>query len=253
MKISFNLIVTGVIVAVLIGGAYAVNMAFASPGLQAATGTPGVTTTSTGTVQPTAVTATPKPLSLVRVWNNMCVQGVPYALLSVPPEAKFALVLPESQIVAAAGLPGPNTPNAPAGTAQAGAGTATPQASAGTSTPQASAGTATPQASTGGGTPQAAITSVPVTGGFGQVPPINSCTGLGTLNGQQLVMCTGPQGSRYTLYVHDAQGTQTYMGTLWDCTPHALPNPNKGAAPAIVVSPSATLPVPPQPSATATP
>ncbi len=267
MKSSSKIIATGVIAALIIGAAFAVTMAFAGAPLQAATtGTPGTGTPSaagavaqaTNTQQPT-----PVPPRYVRVWSSMCVEGVPYTLLSVPTDVRFALV----QVQAAAGPVKPSaslTPQANGSTA-GGAGTGTPQAStAGTGTPQASmgTGTGTPQASMGTGTPQAANgTGVPVTGAqntLGMVPAENSCTSLGTVSGVQLIMCTGPQASKYTLYAHGSQGTQTYFGTLWDCTSGKTPSPKTStgmstatSAPAgPTMTPVANTPTPPQPTST---
>src|SRR5512142_1844734 len=99
MKISSNLLILGVIAALILGGAYAVTLALASPAAQqAATGTPGAgTPMGTGTAT-TEAKATPAPPDLVRVWSSMCVEGVPYTLLSVPMDAKFALVIPQASV-----------------------------------------------------------------------------------------------------------------------------------------------------------
>ena len=210
MKSSSNIIAIGVIAALIIGAGFAVSMAFAgSPRQAATTGTPGAATT--GTAQ-----ATPVPPSFVRVWSSMCVEGVPYTLLSVPPDTKFALV---EESVAGAVTPGA-TLTAIAGTPQASSGTGVP-VTGGTGTPAASMTTETPQATLSSGTSQAGGTGVPVTGGTGSlgvVPGQNSCTALGTASGQQLVLCTGPQAAPFTLFVHGSQGSQTYKSQLWDCT-----------------------------------
>ncbi len=233
MKSSSKIIATGVIAALLVGAAFAVTLAFAGSPLQAATtGTPGTGTPgaagavaqATNTQQPT-----PVPPNYVRVWSSMCVEGVPYTLLSVPTDVKFALV----EVQASSGPVKPSaslTPQANGSTA-GGTGTGTPQASTGAGTQQA--GTGTPQASIGTGTPQAANgTGVPVTGAqnsLGMVPAEDSCTALGTVSGVQLIMCTGPQASKYELFAHGSQGSQTYNGQLWDCavrTPAAKNNAN---------------------------
>ncbi len=257
MKSSSKIIATGVIAALIIGAAFAVTMAFAGSPLQAATtGTPGTGTPgaagavaqATNTTQPT-----PVPPRYVRVWSSMCVEGVPYTLLSVPTDVRFALV----QVQASSGPVKPSaslTPQANGSTA--GKGTGTPQASTGS-------GTGAPQASIGTGTPQAANgTGVPVTGAqnsLGMVPAENSCTSLGTVSGVQLVMCTGPQASAYTLFAHGAQGSQTYMGKLWDCTVvNKTPAPKNNVTgmgtatgmPAATMTPVANTPTPPQPTST---
>ncbi len=293
MKVPSNLVILGVIAALIIGGAFAVSIALASPGAQqTATGTPGTATAGTGAVMATGTTqaqGTPVPPLLVRVWNSMCVEGVPYTLLSVPLDAKFALVIPQAAnsttgtaVPVTGGLKLPSGTVIASGTgAASSSGTAMPSGSS-TAMPSGTSfvgGTAaptetmTPQASTGSGTPQASngTAIVPVTGAesssnkgtLGQVPAQNSCTGLGQVSGLQLIICTGPEGNPYTLYVHDVNGTQTYNGTLWDCSKlnkttssssspasTALPV-GSGTAPAATLPPTAAPTNPP--AATSTP
>ncbi len=272
MKSSSKIIATGVVAALIVGAAFAVTLAFAGSPLQAATtATPGTGTPGTGTPGAAGSVAqatntmqpTPVPPRYVRVWSSMCVEGVPYTLLSVPTDVRFALV--ETQASSGPVQPSASlTPQANGSTA-GGAGTGTPQASAGTGTPQASmgSGTGTPQASIGStGTPQAANgAGVPVTGAqnsLGIVPAQDSCTSLGTVSGVQLIMCTGPQASKYQLYAHGSQGTETYMGQLWDCSlPNRTPSPKNGSAlgtgtsmPGSTSTPVANTPTPPQPTST---
>lgn len=228
MKIPFNLIVMGVIAALVIGGAYAVTLVLASSaGTSAAqaatTGTPG-TATTTAQASPTQP-GTPVPVSLVRVWSQMCVEGVPYTLLGIPTDAKFALVLPE---------PSPSLTTTPgATTAAPGAATTAPGGAPGTATPQASIGTASPSSAAGATTP-------------GEP----ACTGLGTINGNQLVMCTGQQASTFTLYVHNSSGTQQYHGDFWDCGAKKAAGTGAGAGLVPATSMPGTAPAPTQPAAT---
>lgn len=261
MKSSSKIIASGVVAALIIGAAFAVTLAFAGSPLQAATtGTPGTGTPGTGTpgaagsmAQATnTMQPTPVPPRYVRVWSSMCVEGVPYTLLSVPTDVRFALV--ETQASSGPVQPSASlTPQANGSTA-GGAGTGTPQASTGTGTPQASiSSTGTPQAANGA--------AVPVTGAqnsLGIVPAQDSCTSLGTVSGVQLIMCTGPQASKYQLYAHGSQGTETYMGQLWDCAlPNRTPASKNGSAvgtgtsmPGSTSTPVANTPTPPQPTST---
>ncbi len=166
----------------------------------------------------------------------MCVEGVPYTLLSVPTDAKFAVVVPEGVVVP------PSITSVPV---TGGSGTSTPSAT-GTATVAASVtsapstnGTMTPQASIG-------APPVPVTGDndqLGQMPTQNSCTGLGVVSGVQLIMCTGPEGHAFTLYVRNSSGTQTYHGSLWDCSAMKTPVPNLAPSTATPTSQPTTLPV----------
>ncbi len=229
MKIPFNLVVMGMLAALVIGGAYAVTLALASPAAssaaqQATTGTPGTATTAAqaSPAQP----GTPVPVSLVRVWSQMCVDGVPYTLMGVPTDAKFTLVLPE---------PAPSLTTTPGATS--GVATSAPGGASGTATPQASIGTASP----------------PAGGGANAASSEPACTGLGSINGNQLVMCTGVQGTTFTLYVHDTKGTEQYHGDFWVCGSKKTAGAAPGLVPATSMPgtpPAATQPAPTQPAAT---
>ena len=227
MRKRSSIIAIGVIAALIVVAAFAVSMVFAGSPLQTATtGTPGTAAgTTTGTPATQQAQSTPVPPRYVRIWSSMCVEGVPYTLLSVPPDAKFAVV--EEQKASS----GPIKPSASL-TPLASSGTGVP-VTGGTGTSQASTmtGPGTPQVAMSTGTPQAGSgTGVPVTGGNGSlgiVPSQNSCTAMGTISGQQMVMCSGPQANTFTLYVHGSQGTETYHGQLWDCTA-AKPTATKG-------------------------
>ncbi len=240
MKIPLSLIVMGVIAALIIGGAYAVTLALARPAgvgaaQQATTGTPGTATTA-AQASPTQP-GTPVPVSLVRVWSQMCVDGVPYTLMAVPTDAKFALVLPE---------PSPSLTTTPG--AATGAATSAPGAASGTATsaPGGAPVTATPQASIGPASPS-------TVGGASTMPGEPACTGLGTINGNQLVMCTGTQGTTFTLYVHNSKGTEQYHGDFWTCTSKKAAAAAPGLVPATSMPgtpPASTQPAPTQPAAT---
>ena len=246
MKISSNLLILGVIAALIVGGAYAVTLALASPAAQqAATGTPG-----TGTPMATRMTQerpTPAPVNLVRAWSSMCVEGVPYTLLSVPLDAKFALVIPQASVSTnGTAVPVTGGLQLPSGTVIPANGTSAPASTSFVGGTAAPTETMTPQATTGTGTPQASngTAIVPVTGAnssnkgtLGQIPTQNACTAMGTMSGLQLVMCTGPEGNHYILYVHNASGTQAYQGTLWDCA-----KANKNTSPAAANTTALTLP-----------
>jgi hypothetical protein len=116
--------------------------------------------------------------------------------------------------------------------------TATPSVIPAVSTPGFVGATAgpSPSAVTPQGYNGAAV--VPATG-LGVVPAQNSCTLLGPFSGLQMVMCTGPQGSGYTLYARTANTIQVYQGSLWDCAnPENTPTPL--AMPTLVNSPMPT-------------
>ena len=243
MKIPSNIATIAVIAIILIAGGLAIVLSIPRAPktvplpvttAAAATATHAVTASNTplATVLP-LTPGTPLPAALVRVWNSMCVEGVPYTLLSVPLDATFALVQAQGQVPMTAipltGLtpipsviPTYSTPSFVGGTAG-------PSPTA-TSTLQGDNGTAL----------------VPATGSksgaLGAVPTQDSCTELGPLNGLQMVMCTGPEGGVFNVYVRQGNTAQLYQGVLWNCTaPINTPAPSATALPALSSTPQPTL------------
>ena len=243
MKIPSNIATIAVIAIILIAGGLAIVLSIPrSPKPLPPPITTGVAASATHAVSasntplPTTLPltpGTPLPAALVRVWNSMCVEGVPYTLLSVPPDARFALVQAQGQVPMTAipltGLtpipsviPTYSTPGFVGGTAG-------PLPTA-TTTPQAANGTAL----------------VPATGSnsgsLGVAPTQNSCTALGQLNGLQMIMCTGPEGAVFNFYVRQGNAAQLYQGMLWNCTaPSNTPVASVTALPALSSTPPPTL------------
>ncbi len=252
MRTPPNAVTISAIVVIVIAAALAVFLSIPKPPAQMpAPSTPRITTTLSP-VKPTPtliattiaqLAGTPLPGALVRVWNSMCVEGVPYTLLSVPLDAQFALVQAQAQV--------PMTSIPLTG------GTAAPSVVPTYSTPAFVGGTAGPYPTA---TALAATNTpvVPVTGPnsskgtLGILPTQNSCTQLGQLNGLQMVMCTGPEQSRFTIYVRQGNTAQLYQGMLWDCSlatatavPSLLPTLSNTALPtSLPPTVVPTLPVP---------